>query len=102
MMYGSDTISKVCVMVAAVVLQSSAEALSSMSGINSRHRAQASESDVRRAASLLRQAQRCCPQCITNMQSEQHLRACAGRFLSKVCLAYKGLPHTQSSQMSSS
>ena len=47
--------------VAAATLQSSGEEQSSVSGIELRQRAKASDSDVQRAASLLKQAQRCCP-----------------------------------------
>ena len=55
-MYGSDTISRVCGMVVAVMLQSSAEELSSMSGIDLRDRAKASESDVLPSVHYIRAA----------------------------------------------
>ena len=72
-------------------LQLSGEEPGSVSGIELRDRAKASESDVQRAASLLKQAQRYCPHFITSMHPEQHLPACACWSLSKICLGSKAL-----------
>ena len=100
--HGSDIIDRVCVMVAAVMLQSSGEEQGSLSGIELRQRARASEGDVQRAASMLKQAQRCCPHCIASMHPEQQLPACACWSRSYTCPGNKSLASHQSFQLSDS